>query len=281
MKLNRNDKFLLVVIIFIIIVVISLFVSLFLIWSPKEENKINSYSYAGFEEEVVTMYQKQLQILLKQNNTKLLAEKLDPEFLSNKNLSSDNLTAIKKYMEDNKLVTTTRAAVTGYTVSSNEETGVVVYRFKYYNMYGFERYVNLIETEPYVYTISFEDGIISTSAKKSIIDSYEKIKFEITLQESTSNSLKYNLKITNNSDEIVKFNFNDVSAVELTLNDGDKIKLSSVIATSEEEFMLTQASYINQELFFVVPIESQGNIKNITFYNVQKGENKINIKIDF
>lgn len=283
MKLGKNDKILLLIVSFIVIVVILLIVLLFMIWSPKnnKNNDIITYSYPGFEEKVVTMYQKQLQVLLKESNTKLLAEKLDDEFLSNKSLNRDNITAIKKYMNDNKLVTTNRAAITGYELSYNDESGVAVYRFKYYNKYGFTRYVNLIETEPYIYTLSFESEYVPTSAKKNVIDSYENIKFEINLLESKSSSVKYNAKITNNNENTVKFNFNDVSSVELLLNDGSNIKLSSVIASNEENYVLTTTSYINQELFFAIPSEKQGNIKSIIFYNVLIGEKKTNIKIDF
>lgn len=279
---NKNDKVFLIMVFFIIAVIISLIVSLFFIWSGKSEDSgITKYSYTGFEDKVVTMYQKQMQILLKQSNVKLLAEKLDEEFLSNNNLSRDNLDALTNYLNYKGLLSKNRASITNYTTSTNSNTGVVVYRFKYYNSNGFTRYVNLIETQPYVYTLSFDEVSTITSAKRNVIDSSNKIKFELNLQESTTNSLKYNLKITNENERIVKFDFNNVSSVELQLNSGKTIKLSSVIASSEEDFELTKNSYLNQELFFDINLEEQGNIKAILFYNVLIGETNKNIKIDF
>lgn len=279
---NKNDKLFLIMVFFIVAVVISLIVSLFFIWRGKDDDGgLTSYSYSGFEEKIVTMYQKQVQILLKQSNVKLLAEKLDEEFLSDNNLSRDNLDGLKIYLTSKGLLSKNRASITNYTTSTNSDTGVVVYRFKYYNSNGYTRYVNLIETQPYVYTLSFDEVNTSTSAKRSVIDSSNKIRFELSLQESTTTSLKYNLKITNENDETVKFDFNNVSSVELLLNDGKTEKLSSVIASSEEDFELTKNSYLNQELFFNINLEEQGNIKSIIFYNVLIGETNKNIKIDF
>lgn len=280
MKLNRNDKFLLCTIIFIVILVISLIVSLFFIWRKKEDSGITSYTYLGFEEEVVSMYQKQLQILLKENNVRLLAQKLDEQFLADAKLSRDNLISLKQYLKNNALYSLNRNAVVNYTVSANEDTGLVVYRFKYYNLDNKLRYVNLIETEPYVYTISFENEYTYTSAKKSVIDLIDGVKFELSLQESKENSLKYNAKITNTGNEKAKFDFNNVSSVELILKDGSKIKLSSVVA-SNDDYVLNKDSYINQELFFALPLDRQGEIKSIIFYNVLIGENKTNLEIKF
>ena len=280
MKLNRNDKLLLYTVIFIVIVIISLIVSLFFIWRSREESGVTSYTYLGFEEEVVAMYQKQLQILLKENNTRLLAQKLDEQFLTDTNLSRDNLTTLKQYLTNKSLFSIGRNSIADYTVSANEDTGVVVYRFKYYNLDGKLKYVNLIETEPYAYTISFENEYTSTSAKKSVIDSTNGVKFELSLQESKENSLKYNAKITNISDEKVQFDFNNVASVELKLEDGNKVKLSSVIA-SNDDYILAKDSYINQELFFAIPLDKQGEIKSIIFYNVLIGENKTNLEIEF
>lgn len=280
MKLNKNDKLLLYTIIFIFIVIISLIVSLFYIWRSEEESGITSYTYLGFEEEVVSMYQKQLQILLKENNAKLLAQKLDTQFLVDTNLSRDNITAINQYLKNKSLYSTSRNAIVDYTISANESTGVVVYRFKYYNLDNKLKYVNLIETEPYVYTVSFENEYTYTSAKKSVIDSINGVKFELSLQESKENSLKYNAKITNTTFEKVQFNFNNVSSVELFLKDGSKIKLSSVIA-SNDDYVLGKDSYINQELFFALPLDRQGEIKSIVFYNVLIGQNRTNIELKF
>jgi len=282
MQLNKNDKVMIYSIIFIIIVVISLFVSLYFIWFSKDEDTgIDSYTYNGFEEEIITVYQKQLRILLKSTNVKLLAEKLDNSYIESNKLSLNNLNSLKSHFTTKGLLTKGYANITGYTVSMNDESGVAVYRFKYYNAQGYERYVNLIEKEPYVYSLSFEDDFVVSSAKKNIIDTYNDIKFEITLEESTKDSLKYNAKITNNSSELIKFDFNNVSSVELNLITGEKIKLSSVIASSEENYKLTKNSYLNQELFFVVPIEQQGKISSIVFYNVEIGEERHHIKIDF
>lgn len=280
MKLNRNDKFLLYTIIFIVILVIFLIVSLFFIWRRNEDSGITSYNYLGFEEEVVSMYQKQLQILLKENNARLLAQKLDEQFLTDAKLSRNDLTTIKQYLKNNSLYAIDRNAFVNYTVSTNEDTGLVVYRFKYYNLDNKFKYVNLIETEPYAYTISFENEYTYTSAKKSVIDDINGIKFELSLKESKENSLKYNVKITNTSSQKVKFDFNNVSSVELILKDNSKIKLSSVVA-SNDDYILERDSYINQELFFALSLDRQGQIKSIIFYNVLIDGNKNDLEIKF
>lgn len=280
MKLNRNDKFILYAVIFIIFIVILLFTSLYFIWSNKNRSDIDTYKYNGFESECVSMYKKQLQILLKSNNSKMLIQRLDEQFLTDNNLTRNNLSQVKEYLEKNKLFAYNNNAILDYTISANEKTGLVVYRFKYYNVNGNTKYVNLIETEPYLYTISFENGYTTTSARKSVVDSTDDLKIELSLIESKENSIKYNAKITNISNKTIQFNFNNVASVELILNDGSKVKLSSVIASSDD-YILNANSYLNQELFFAIPIEKHGEIKSIVFYNVLIEKDKLNLEIEF
>lgn len=280
MKLkNKNDIFLFSMILFVVIAIISVVVVVINIWKKSDENDISKYNYSSFEGEVVSLYKKELERLLKKSNSKLLIEKLDNEYLNSIGLSKDDPEKIIEYL-NNKHLLSTLPTILDYSLSSNDETGLYVYDFTY-RTNGFRRKVYLIETEPYVYSISFEQDYTPSVAKKNVTQITDNIRFELSLLESTSESVKYNIKITNNNDNVVKFDFNNVSSVELYLNDDSKIKLAAVVATAENDFMLTKNSYFNQELFFSVPLDKQSQIKAIMFYNVLIGEEEENIIINF
>ena len=235
MKLkNRNDILLLSFVLFIIVIVIALIITIIKIWTPTNKNtEITSYTYNGFENEIIMYYTKQLEKILKKDNSKILISKLDNEYLNSINLKNNDNNEIIKYLEKEQLLSD-YPKIINYTVSSNTTTGVYVYNFTY-NTNGLNKKVYLIETKPYVYTISFNQEYSPTTALKDIVETKNNIKFEISVKETTNESIKYNAKITNNNSNNIKFDFNNVASVELTVDDGSKIKVAGVIATNEND----------------------------------------------
>ena len=277
---NRNNFIFWSMVTFIFVLSAVLICVIFVIWFSNESTpSVGIYSYKGFENTVVKDYQLQLQNLLKESNARKLVELLNEDYLENLNLSKENPEKVIEYLKSQFLLST-NPKINSYTVSSNLSTGVYVYKFTYYSN-SFEKKVYLIETEPYVYTLSFDQNYSATNAKKKALKVQDNVKIEITLIESTDNSLKYNAKITNNNDDDIKLDFNDVSNVDMYFSDGAKIKLATVVTLPDEYFNLTKNSYLNQELFFNVPLERQGEIVSIVFSNIVIGNETKTIEVSF
>lgn len=302
---NKNDIILVVIVGLIILVTIVLVISLISIWSSKgKNNQITSYTYTGYEDKMINLYQNQVRTYLNESYNHLLIEKLDSDFLEKNQLSKENEDEIKQFFDENALLANAQATIIDYTLSINEKTGIFVIRFSYYNKYGEKKYVNLIEKEPYVYTLSFEieakseekkgeligeaienkeeiNTNVSTSAREKIKGEYKGIQFEITLEEATQRSLKYNAKIVNQGNDTVQFDFNNVASTELRFTDGSKIKLASVVARASSFYALPTNSTYNQEFFFNVPLNKQGKIKSMVLYRVLIGDKTETIEIKF
>lgn len=277
---NKNDIILLSIVLFVLCSIIVSFVFIFNIWNKKnDENYIGRYSYSGFEENVVSRYQKEIEKILKKDKALYLVGKLNDEYLKSINLTKDKPYEVINYLNKQNLLSSS-PTVTEYSYSIDDSTGIYIYDFTY-DSNGYNKKVYIIEEEPYKYTISFDQEYIPKVAKEKVTAYDSGIEFELTLLESKSNSVKYNLKITNNSTNVIKFDFNNVSSVELNLEDGSYIKLASVVASNEEDYYLNKNSYFNQELFFSIPIDKQSKIDSIILYNVLIGEEKKIIKIDF
>lgn len=277
---NKNDFILLSIAFVILIMIITSIVAVIFIWFPsKKNNDITSYEYKGLEDEIIKYYQRTLERMLRKSNAKLLVEYLDDEYVKDLGFDKNNPEQIISYLNSKHLLTV-QPSILEYKVSKNDDTGVYVYDFTY-RTNGFKRNVYVIETQPYVYSISFDQEKSPTTAQKNVQKTINNVKVELSLLESTTESLKYNLKVTNIGSDIVKLDLNDVSSVELNLNNGQKIKLSSVVVSENDEYELTNNSYINQELFFNVPLENHGEIKSIILYNVLIGNEKTTIEVEF
>lgn len=277
---NKNDIILLSIVLFVISSIIVACIYIYNIWNKKyDENYIGKYSYTGFDENVVLRYQNELEKILRKDKALYLVGKLDDEYLKSINLTKDKPYDVIKYLNKQNLLASSPTIIE-YSYSIDDSTGVYVYYFTY-DSNGYIKKVHLIEREPYIYTISFDQEHIPSVAKKNVTAYENGLKFELTLLDSKYDSVKYNLKITNNSSNVVKFDFNNVSSVELNLDDGNYIKLASVVASNEEDYYLNRNSCFNQELFFSVPIDKQSKIDSIVLYNILIGEKKNTIKINF
>lgn len=284
----KREKIVIYTTIIIIICVIFMLVSLFVIWSPKKVQKKESfdgrkkvYSYIeneNFQDKTFNLYKSEVKRLLMPVNVGQLFEILDEEYKEKNNLTKDNL----KSFLDEKNILSNNIVFDTYTFI--EKGDICIYRVEY-NIYNNRNekisnaVVNIIEEKPFSYTLSFDSDNISL-LENNITRTINNIEFNIRNIENKNNSVKYEIKFTNNNDEDINIDFDDINNIVLVLANGKQIKMAAAVISSDEE-ILTKGSSLKKEAFFNASLIEQGVIKGIKFNKVTIGDKVTSIQVDF
>jgi len=272
----------------IILCIIFMIVSLFTIWKPKKVQKKESfdgrkkvYSYIenkNFQEKAFNLYKSEVKRLLMPVNINQLFEKLDEDYIEDNKLEKNN---VKEFLEEKKLLSN-NIEIKKYSVIKKADT--YIYRTVYdvfdsNNSKINEGVVNIIEEKPFEYTLSFESDAISI-LENNITAKINNISFDIKNIENKKDSVKYEIKFTNENEEDINIDFDDINNVVLILENGKQIKMAASLISSSDE-ILTKGSSLKKEAFFSVSLAEQGLIKAIKFNKVTIGNKVTNIKIEF
>lgn len=253
------------------------------IWWPKGNDSIVSNSKFTYEdidekEKAIDIYKTKIISLLAEKDLNQLYQKLNEEYKSEKNITEKNYQA---FLEESGFISNNGISVGECTVNI-QKADVYVYRFNY-TCNNVSKYVNVIETKPYEYTLSFEqnsipivnntytetnEGTISSSTKTTIIDN---IKYEVTKTILRENGITYTLKITNNSDKNVEYNFDNITNVTAIMSDGKRANMGGTVISADED-ILTPGSSLEKELFFAISSQDQNKIKTIRLQQVKIGD---------
>lgn len=253
------------------------------IWWPKGNDSIVSNSKFTYEdidekEKAIDIYKTKIISLLAEKDLNQLYQKLNEEYKSEKNITEKNYQA---FLEESGFISNNGISVGECTVNI-QKADVYVYRFNY-TCNNVLKYVNVIETKPYEYTLSFEqnsipivnntytetnEGTISSSTKTTIIDN---IKYEVTKTILRENGITYTLKITNNSDKNVEYNFDNITNVTAIMSDGKRANMGGTVISADED-ILTPGSSLEKELFFAISSQDQNKIKTIRLQQVKIGD---------
>ena len=204
---------------------------------------------------------------------------MQSSFLTSQNLNESNF---KSYLEQNNLISK-NIVFTSYSVI--EKNDIYVYRINYNvnddngNLIA-NKVVNVIEDKPYSYTISFDQESVSLLESYNISRVVNNIRFDIVCLNSTTESIKFKIVISNDNDKDVLVNFDNVSDVVLILNDNTFVKMAASVVSGDNE-TLTKGSSITKEAFFPIGLQDQGQIKSISFGNVRIGNVEEVITLDF
>lgn len=287
--MDTNKKTFNFTILFVVMYAILAIVILIWIWFPKNSKSINasmSYEKVDGRQKALDIYTNTITKLLSMSDLSLLYEKLDYDYIKKYNLNENNY---KDYLETAGYISKNGIKMADSTVSIQDKT--YIYRYKYY-CNGKTCYVNVIETSPYEYTLSFEqesipivsnssnenneENIVSSNTKISIIDN---IKYEVSRTTIRENGITYTLKITNNSDKNVEYNFDNITNVLAILNDGKIANLGGAVISSDDD-SLTPNGSLEKELFFPVSSADQSKITSIRLKNVKIGDEKKTVNIN-
>ena len=281
--MDTNKKTFNFTLLFIIAYAVLAVLVIIYIWWPKGNDSIVSNSKFTYEdidekEKAIDIYKTKIISLLAEKDLNQLYQKLNEEYKSEKNITEKNYQA---FLEESGFISNNGISVGECTVNI-QKADVYVYRFNY-TCNNVSKYVNVIETKPYEYTLSFEqnsipivnntytetnEGTISSSTKTTIIDN---IKYEVTKTILRENGITYTLKITNNSDKNVEYNFDNITNVTAIMSDGKRANMGGTVISADED-ILTPGSSLEKELFFAISSQDQNKIKTIRLQQVQIGD---------
>ena len=227
--LEENEENL-VSIITILFIVLSVFI-IIILWvntiGDITNKAINQLTEVDYDNNMKNEYQNILSTLLNTNHIDELYKKLEIEYISKNNINEDN---IREFLLKNNLIGNSIYFISSDVIDNIN--GTKIFRF-YYKNYSNYKYVNVIEINPNEYYISFEQENIVDYINFVTSGVYEGIRYEIAPLETTSNSIKYELKITNENELDANIDFNDVNALQLVTSSGN-ISLGGVIAENNK-----------------------------------------------
>lgn len=289
--MDTNKKTFNFTLLFIIAYAVLAVLVIIYIWWPKGNDSIVSNSKFTYEdidekEKAIDIYKTKIIPLLAEKDLNQLYQKLNEEYKSEKNITEKNYQA---FLEESGFISNNGISVGECTVNI-QKADVYVYRFNY-TCNNVSKYVNVIETKPYEYTLSFEqnsipivnntytetnEGTISSSTKTTIIDN---IKYEVTKTILRENGITYTLKITNNSDKNVEYNFDNITNVTAIMSDGKRANMGGTVISADED-ILTPGSSLEKELFFAISSQDQNKIKTIRLQQVKIGDESKTVSIN-
>lgn len=289
--MDTNKKTFNFTLLFIIAYAVLAVLVIIYIWWPKGNSSIVSNSKFTYEdvdekEKAIELYKTKIIPLLAEKDLNQLYQKLNEEYKSEKNITEKNYQA---FLEESGFISNNGISVGECTVNI-QKADVYVYRFNY-TCNNISKYVNVIETKPYEYTLSFEqnsipivnntytetnEGTISSSTKTTIIDN---IKYEVTKTILRENGITYTLKITNNSDKNVEYNFDNITNVTAIMSDGKRANMGGTVISADED-ILTPGSSLEKELFFAISSQDQNKIKTIRLQQVKIGDESKTVSIN-
>lgn len=289
--MDTNKKTFNFTLLFIIAYAVLAVLVIIYIWWPKGNDSIVSNSKFTYEdidekEKAIDIYKTKIMTFLTENDLEQLYQKLDEDYKAGKNITEKNYQA---FLEESGFISKNGISIGECTVNIQKDD-VYVYRFKY-TCNNVSKYVNVIETKPYEYTLSFEqnsipivnntytetnEGTISSSTKTTIIDN---IKYEVTKNTLRENGITYTLKITNNSDKNVEYNFDNITNVTAIMSDGKRANMGGAVISADED-ILTPGSSLEKELFFAISSQDQNKIKTIRLQQVKIGDESKTVSIN-
>lgn len=289
--MDTNKKTFNFTLLFIIAYAVLAVLVIIYIWWPKGNDSIVSSSKFTYEdidekEKAIDIYKTKIMTFLTENDLEQLYQKLDEDYKAEKNITEKNY---QSFLEESGFISNNGISVGECTVNI-QKADVYVYRFNY-TCNNVSKYVNVIETKPYEYTLSFEqnsipivnnkytetnEGTISSSTKTTIIDN---IKYEVTKTTLRENGITYTLKITNNSDENVEYNFDNITNVTAIMSDGKRANMGGTVISADEDILIPGSS-LEKELFFAISSQDQNKIKTIRLQQVKIGDERKTVSIN-
>lgn len=274
-----DDKEKLIAYLAIALVSILLIAVIIMIWTPSNnnsiENSLNKYNVdINYESKRVEFYQNNIINMLNTSNFNSLYNNIDSDFLSEYNL--DTSEKAYNYLQKNLYI--------GSNIELNDIVLIDktndIYLFKVtYSIEGNTRYIIVQEAEVNKYTFYFsETGFVKNIfSEKSVIN--ENVEYKINTLESTNDSIKLRLTITNNSQDRYEFDFSDLYSVRIITEDNEGYNLASVVLSGNEIYYLNPNSSFSIELVYQIPQEKQAKIERMLFTDVIVNDVEKNINI--
>ena len=198
-----------------IIIIILVIISIVIIWKPTfskmNKNEINTYKDLNYEEEIKNYYMQYLNNNLKITNFDELYKRIDSQYIEK--LGTTSKEELKTFLKDNSFISMS-FNITNIDVYEQENKNYLIVT---YNVRNQTRYITITENKPYDFKISFMDNYnLESSVNNFKLESdVDNINYSFDIVESTSNSIKFKLTITNNSNKAVVYDFSYLDSIQL------------------------------------------------------------------
>lgn len=264
---NDKKKIIRVMVLYCVIVLIAIVI----IWWPEKDNFVH-YDMANMtyvKSDVAQEYVESIGYMLNNNKTEDIEGLIDRAYIMYSKKSAKQLVDELKSQGYFSGMTEIR------DVKLYEDGNTYIYMMDMY-FDGNKKAISIVETKPYQYTIVFDDFYAYQNINMSEVK--EGIKFTLVDKYYNMKYFEVNMRIENTTEYEASLDFTSTSGVRLELEDGTTYAVANLV-TSEIRTSLTPNKLVNKNFVFEIPVQLQGEIKNIIFNNVQTANGKKNIKL--
>ena len=263
------------------IIIVLLIIVLAMIWIPDSKiirRNLNSCADVGDYETVQKeYYTNKMKKLLVTSNYSELFDKIDKKWLDDMKLDKDTL---YDWLKENKIIKGSYPVIKSITcipaaqnyyyrmeIEITDENGAID-----------SRYVVVNESVPNVYTVSFEQNAVSGLSGKTFYATYkDNFRLECKITSVMSNIIQYDIQLDNIGDKYFHISLATMSSLILNMKNGTHYKASDITSLTDNAFDMDPGSYLNFKATFNVVVDSQNDIENLTFTDVNNGNGSIDL----
>lgn len=270
--MKKDKKKLIIMIIISVIIYLAFFMFIVIsIWKPNNKGDITKIDIdMDYYEKKAQLYYGKVRGILLSKNVDELYKLLDEKYIMANELNKEN------YAQKLKSSRNIGESINVYEYTYASAYNAVVFVYKYECM-GFKRVVNIIEKKPYEYTISF-DSVYIPDLKFELIRKIENIKFNISFDKVTTDSLTYKFEIQNKNEDDVIINFYQADNITIELEDGTC--LSSTPGELVSKIIMKTDEKITQNVTFLISSNNIHKIKKIIINGVTIGNKNTKIELN-
>ena len=274
----KKEKILTYGIIIIICIIIIMIIGA--IWIPTfskiTEEHYNTYETKDYESTMISYYQKYFNENIKITNFDELYSKINSSYLET--VGIEDKEKLKEYLIENRYISMTfniNSVIIGETTEQNNIFLVS------YNVDDELKYISVNESSPYNFTISFldKDSLADTLDIVNLNKTIDDINYNFEVIESTENSIRFRLSITNNSAKTVKYDFSYLNSIQLKYDNDKYINMAAIANSATVNYEILPGSSKSIELLFNLPFEQQTTIQGAKIYNVVIDNNTFTVEI--
>lgn len=261
------------------IIIVLVIISIIIIWKPTfskvSKNAINTYADLNYEEEIKNYYMQYLNTNLKLTNFDELYNKIDTKYVEKLGIASKE--ELKTFLKDNSFISMNFNILNIDVYEQDSRNYLIVT----YNVRNETRYITITENKPYDFKISFMDSynLENSVSNFELEGDVDNIKYSFNIIESTSDSIKFKLTITNNSEKTVVYDFSYLDSIQLIYDEGKIVNMTSTANSNESKYTLNPGSMTTVEAFYVLPYNDQLSITGAKINNANVNGTSYSIEI--
>ncbi len=260
-------------------IIVLLIIVIIIIWTSSFSNKdiyadvtsVNQYNNNYYVEMKKENYKNVVVQCINEDNFEDIYKIINNNYLLSMNMDKDKL---EKYLKTEKILSHPTNSTVIYC--SNIKTNGEEYVYTYvYRIGSVERKIHIIESYINKYTVSFEQDSYPVVDNKihEYFDSETRLKFNIQQVASHSESLTYEIEISNNTTEEYTFDFSSIDDSNLVCQingETSKASLASIVVGNDvSNFTVVPGASRKVKLSYGINLDKQDYVIQLWFNNVK------------